>query len=140
MKQITMILAVMVMTAACNRPAADSAACASPPPVAERAASDQRAAALARPRLTPAGRLAVERTSADRCLQRWAYRLRGSDADLRVLKTAVLGACDAELARLADVAAALPVPAERPIADWSERRAVFYTVQARAGGCRGPAV
>lgn len=139
MKQRSMILAVVAMTAACNRPAADPAVCAGPPPLAERAASDQRAIALARPRLTPSDRVAVERASADSCLQRWAYRLRGSDADLGVVKTAVLGACDAELAMLTEVAAALPDSTERPIAEWSERRAIFYTVQTRAGGCRGPA-
>lgn len=141
MKQISILVAVLVSAAACNRPAQDALVCAATPPVAERAALIRYQAAMARARLSPADRLAAGRTFADGCLQRWAYRLRESEADVGLVQSAVLGACDTELQGLAaqtgrvDLAgAAQPFDPDA----WAKRRTVFYIVQSRVGGCRGP--
>lgn len=89
------------------------------------------------------------------CLHRWAYTLAGSRDDAGTVADAVSAACRASLARwnqtsMAEAAAA-GAPAEAPSlltgqptnpiaehATFSADRALFYVVQARAGGCKPP--
>lgn len=134
MKPTPIILAGLLV-AACNRPGPDPTVCVSPA-LAEAAANARRTEALKRPRLTPVDRESVERRWTDACLQRWAYRLRGSDAGLGDKREAVLGACATETAALG--AAWINPEAGRDAEAWLSRRATFYIVQAQAGGCRAP--
>lgn len=134
MKTIPIILAGLLV-AACNRPGSDPKVCLSPA-VAEAAADARRNDALKRPRLTPVDREAIETQWADACLQRWAYRLHGSDAGLGDKREAILGACQVETAALRT--AWLAPEAGRGAEAWQSRRATFYIVQAQAGDCRAP--
>lgn len=99
----------------------------------------------------PAGGAAV----LEDCLHRWAYTLAGSRDEAGIVADAVAAACRAPLARwnqqsMAEAAAA-NAPAEAPSlltgqptnpiaehATFASDRALFYVVQARAGGCKPP--
>lgn len=89
------------------------------------------------------------------CLHRWAYTLAGSRDDAGLTADAVAAACRAPLARWNQLsmsqAAAANAPAEAPSlltgqptnpiaehATFASDRALFYVVQARAGGCKPP--
>lgn len=134
MKPTPIILAGLLV-AACNQPGPDPTVCVSPA-VAEGVANARRIKALEHPRLRPVDREAIETQWADACLQRWAYRLQGSDAGLGDKRVAVLGACHAEASALG--AAWLAPDHGHNAEDWQSRRATFYIVQAQAGGCRAP--
>lgn len=88
------------------------------------------------------------------CIHRWAYSLAGSSDDAGTVADAVLAACGGPLSRWNQqtlTAAAGAPPAEgqslltgeatNPIAQhasFAGDRALFYVVQARAGGCKPP--
>jgi hypothetical protein len=89
------------------------------------------------------------------CLHRWAYTLAGSRDDAAMVADAVAAACRAPLARWNQqsmtLAAANGAPQEAPSlltgqptnpiaehASFTSDRALFYVVQARAGGCKPP--
>src|SRR5688572_19293447 len=89
------------------------------------------------------------------CLHRWAYTLAGSRDEAGLVADAVAAACRAPLARWNQQsmarAAATDAPQEAPSlitgqatnpiaehANFTSDRALFYVVQARAGGCKPP--
>ena len=86
------------------------------------------------------------------CLHRWGYALAGAKDDAGFVAEAVVAACTAPLVRwnqaslTADSASAeapslLTGEPTNPIAQhaaFAEDRALFYVVQARAGGCKAP--
>lgn len=89
------------------------------------------------------------------CLHRWAYTLAGSRDEAGLVADAVSAACRAPLSRwnqqsMAQAAASgapteapslLTGQASNPIAEhasFTSDRALFYVVQARAGGCKPP--
>lgn len=89
------------------------------------------------------------------CLHRWAYTMAGSRDDAGLVADAVAAACRAPLARWNQQsmaqAAATDAPQEAPSlltgqptnpiaehATFASDRALFYVVQARAGGCKPP--
>lgn len=91
----------------------------------------------------------------DDCLHRWGYALAGSRDDAGLTADAVAAACRAPLARWNQQsmtqAAQADAPAEAPSlltgqptnpiaehATFASDRALFYVVQARAGGCKPP--
>ena len=87
------------------------------------------------------------------CLHRWAYTLAHSKDEAGIVADAAAAACRAPLARWnqQSLAAAPDAPAEAPSlltgqptnpigehANFASERALFYVVQARAGGCKPP--
>jgi hypothetical protein len=86
------------------------------------------------------------------CLHRWAYTLAGSGDDAATVGEAVMAACSAPLARWNQQGLGTEAPQEdapslltgqptNPIAEhnnFARARALFYVVQARAGGCKPP--
>lgn len=89
------------------------------------------------------------------CLHRWGYTLAGARDEAGVVSDAVAAACRAPLARWNQqsmgAAAAANAPQEAPSlitgqntnpiaehANFASDRALFYVVQARAGGCKPP--
>ena len=89
------------------------------------------------------------------CLHRWGYTLAGSRDDAGMVADAVAAACRAPLARWnqqsMSMAAESGAPQEAPSlltgqqtnpiaehANFASDRALFYVVQARAGGCKPP--
>ena len=89
------------------------------------------------------------------CLHRWAYTLAGSRDDAGLVADAVAAACRAPQARWNQQSmaqsAATDAPQEAPSlltgqptnpiaehATFTSDRALFYVVQARAGGCKPP--
>lgn len=89
------------------------------------------------------------------CLHRWGYTLAGSRDEAGIVADAVAAACRAPLARWnqqsMSAAAAADAPQEAPSlitgqqtnpiaehANFASDRALFYVVQARAGGCKPP--
>jgi len=94
-------------------------------------------------------------TALEDCLHRWAYTLAGSRDEAGLVADAVAAACRAPLARwnqqTMQRAAATDAPQEAPSlitgqatnpiaehANFTSDRALFYVVQARAGGCKPP--
>lgn len=94
-------------------------------------------------------------TGVEDCLHRWAYSLAGGRDDAGAVADAVVAACSAPLARWnqqtlgANAAEGPPQQAPSlltgeattPIAEhanFASGRALFYVVQARAGGCKPP--
>lgn len=107
--------------------------------------------AAAQPTPGPAGGAAA----LEDCLHRWAYTLAGSRDDAGLVADAVAAACRAPLVRWnqqsMSAAAAAQAPQEAPSlvtgqqtnpiaehANFASDRALFYVVQARAGGCKPP--
>lgn len=91
----------------------------------------------------------------DDCLHRWAYALAGSRDEAGLVADAVSAACRGPLARWNQQsmaqAAGTDAPEEAPSlitgqatnpiaehANFASDRALFYVVQARAGGCKPP--
>lgn len=103
----------------------------------------------------PEAAAAVGAPQVEDCLHRWAYTLAGSRDDAGLVADAVAAACRAPLARWNQTsmtqAAAAGAPPEAPSlltgqptnpiaehATFASDRALFYVVQARAGGCKPP--
>ena len=90
----------------------------------------------------------------DECAKRWAYSLASSRDDAGTVANAVAAACGAQLARWnqqtvnqpgADVEATSMTTGEptSPLAEhnaFTNSRALFYVVQARAGACAPPPI
>jgi hypothetical protein len=90
----------------------------------------------------------------DDCARRWAYSLAGSRDAADVVAEAVAGACSVQLTRWNQQSLATPQAdgeatsiltgePTTPIAEHNgllRSRALFYVVQARAGGCAGPKI
>lgn len=88
----------------------------------------------------------------DECLKRWAYSLASSPDDAEVVAKAARAACGTQIANWnqqilnqpgADGEAASLMTGEptTPLAEhngYTERRSLFYVVQARAGSCPAP--
>jgi len=86
------------------------------------------------------------------CLHRWGYALSGAGDDATTVADAAIAACSAPLSRWNQQAlGAANAPPEapslltgentNPIAErssFARARALFYVVQARAGGCKPP--
>ena len=85
------------------------------------------------------------------CLHRWGYAMSGAGDDANTVADAVVAACTAPLSRWNQQALGANAPPEapslltgestNPIAErssFAKGRALFYVVQARAGGCKPP--
>jgi hypothetical protein len=94
-------------------------------------------------------------TAMDDCLHRWAYALAGSTDDASRVAQASLAACQSALVRWNQQSASVGGPGAPPIEApslvngqpttpigqhlaFSQDRALFYVVQARAGHCAAP--
>jgi hypothetical protein len=90
----------------------------------------------------------------DECVRRWAYSLASSRDEAGVVAQAAVAACNVQLARWnqqslsqpgADVEASSittgqPTTALGEHSAYTSGRALFYVVQARAGGCAPPPI
>jgi len=104
-------------------------------------------AKAAAPPLADSGAAAVEE-----CTRRWAYSLAPSRDAAETVATAVTAACNAQLARWnqqtlsqpgaeGEAASIITGQPTTPLAEhnnFTESRALFYVVQARAGRCAAP--